>query len=401
MPPKEHARLSASGAELWMHCPGSVHMKDIFPDESSPAAEEGTLAHALGEVMIKDRLGLITKDEAAAEYEQIHAKVDDFYDIHRDMPDTYEDMKDYMISYADFVLDEYMSLKDFDRNARICIEQKVSYEKIVPGGHGTSDVIIVGGDTCKVIDLKYGKGVPVSAVHNPQIRLYAYGAVHSFDLLYEFRNVKMMIYQPRLDNFTDETLTIETLDRWAKEIVNPCAEKALSESPEYHPGEWCHSHFCPGRGTCRARAEEMIRTASGPIRDPALLSPQEMGNMLDKLDGIKSWTHDLEEAANTRAIQNHQHIPGWKVVEGQSRRKIVDSDSAIRILEKAGYRPDEVSERKLIGISKLEKKIGSKEFYKLLGNYIEKPPGAPKLVPESDKRPPLATGANITKDDFI
>ena len=401
MPPKEHARLSASGAELWMNCPGSVHMKDIFPDESSPAAEEGTLAHALGEIMIQDRLGLITKDEAEKGYEQVHAKVDDFYDSHPDLNDSYEDMKNYIVPYADFVLDEYMQLKDEDPKARICIEQKVSYEDIVPGGRGTSDVIIVGDHLCKVIDLKYGKGVPVSAVRNPQIRLYAYGAVHSFDLLYEFQSVKMIIYQPRLDNFTNESMTVETLDRWANEIVGPCAEKALAENPEYHPGEWCHTHFCPGRGTCRARAIAMTQVTSAPTRDPALLSPQEMGDMLKKLNDINSWAHDLKEAADRRAIKQGQHIPGWKVVEGQSHRRVVDPDSAIQILENAGYKPDDISERKLFGITKLEKTLGKKDLYELLGNYIERPPGAPKLVPETDKRPPIAAGANITPDDFI
>lgn len=391
MPPTEHARLSASGAALWMNCPGSVHMKDIFPDETSPAAEEGTLAHALAEVTLLKRTGQISESLAEEKQEQIQKDIDEFYSVHPDLPGSFEEVKKYVTGYTDFVLDQYQKLqKESGDTAYLYTEQKVSYEEFVPGGKGTSDVILVGGSTCVVIDLKYGRGVPVSAVQNPQIRLYACGAVRAFQPLYDFEKIRMIICQPRLHSITEEAMSDTDLRQWAEETAAPAARRALAENPEYHPGEWCHSHFCPGRGLCRARAEVMKELAGHRGQDPALLTPGEMGTLLTEASEVKSWISDLETAANDTAIQQGKHIPGWKVVEGQSRRKISDDEAALKALERYGYNASDVSESKLLSLSKLERKMGTETFHSILDPYIVKPSGAPKLVPESDRRKPVS-----------
>ena len=398
----KHAKLSASGAELWTNCPGSVHMAELFPETTSPAAEEGTLAHALAQTMIENARAGSISPQISAEYMVERDNVNAFYSVHKELAESFDDMKKTLEPYVDYVIEEYEAIRKKDAAAELMTEQHVDFSDIVPGGFGTSDVVIIGDDTCEVIDLKYGKGVPISAIANPQIRLYTYGTMSAFDLSYDFSRVKMVIYQPRLDSVTSEKLTADDLRSWGKAVIAPAAKRALSKNPKYNPGPWCKSHFCPAAGSCKARAakmhefEDMIERRR---KDDAVLSGDDMGKSLSAAREYTAWAKDLENEALELA-QSGEAVTGWKVVESVAKRKYKSEEIVAATLVKAGYDPALIYEKKLLGVTKMTQLMGKKEFHEVLEEpgLVFKPEGAPTLAPESDKRPAIVT--NVTADDF-
>lgn len=398
----KHAKLSASGAELWTNCPGSVHMAELFPETTSPAAEEGTLAHALAQTMIENARAGSASPQISAEYMVERDNVNAFYSVHKELAGSFDDMKKTLEPYVDYVIEEYEAIRKKDAAAELMTEQHVDFSDIVPGGFGTSDVVIIGDDTCEVIDLKYGKGVPISAIANPQIRLYTYGTMSAFDLSYDFSRVKMVIYQPRLDSVTSEELTADDLRSWGKAVIAPAAKRALSKNPKYNPGPWCKSHFCPAAGSCKARAakmhefEDMIERRR---KDDAVLSGDDMGKALSAAREYTAWAKDLENEALELA-QSGEAVTGWKVVESVAKRKYKSEEIVAATLVKAGYDPALIYEKKLLGVTKMTQLMGKKEFHEVLEEpgLVFKPEGAPTLAPESDKRPAIVT--NVTADDF-
>ena len=383
----KHATFSASSAERWINCPGSIHMTGLFPSTSTPAAEEGTLAHELAALMIEG-----ARRDAL---EAIEEKVTRFYEANPDLKDSFANMTRTLDPYIDFVAREHQEALAADPAAVLLTEQRVDFSNIVPGGFGTSDVVIIGGGRVTVIDLKYGKGVPVSARDNPQIRLYAIGAINAFDLVYDFDRVKMVIYQPRLDSVTEEELPVDDLKAWAEAIVKPAAEAAASDDPPYHPGDWCASHFCPGAGVCRARADYILALERHAGTDPALLTDAELADVLGRLEPLQKWA----KAVSTYALgemQTGHAIPGWKIVEGRSNRTFTDEDQVVAAAVKAGFDKALLFKSSLIGITDMEKLMGKKQFKEVLGALVVKLAGAPKLAPESDERPAF----NSAKADF-
>lgn len=400
----KHAKLSASGAELWLNCPGSVHMAELFPETTSPAAVEGTLAHELAQTMILSASSPTDHLDPAreAEYRSERDKVNAFYSEHKDMEGSFDGMKKILAPYVDYVIEEYQKIKAKDPAAELMTEQHVDFSDIVPGGFGTSDVVIIGSDICEVIDLKYGKGVPVSAINNPQIRLYTYGTMAAFDLSYDFNKVKMVIYQPRLDSVTSEELSADDLRSWGKAVIAPAAKKALGKKLTYKPGPWCKSHFCPAAGSCKARAAEMHKFEELIERrraDSAVLSGEDMGKALSAAREYTAWAKDLENEALELA-QSGETVTGWKVVESVAKRKYKSEEIVAATLVKAGYDPALIYEKKLLGVTKMTQLMGKKEFHEVLEEpgLVYKPEGAPTLAPESDKRPAIVT--TVTADDF-
>lgn len=398
----KHAKLSASGAELWTNCPGSVHMAELFPETTSPAAEEGTLSHALAQTMIENARAGSISPQISAEYMVERDNVNAFYSVHKELAGSFDDMKKTLEPYVDYVIEEYETIRKKDAAAELMTEQHVDFSDIVPGGFGTSDVVIIGDDTCEVIDLKYGKGVPISAIANPQIRLYTYGTMSAFDLSYDFSRVKMVIYQPRLDSVTSEELTADDLRSWGRAVIAPAAKRALSKNPKYNPGPWCKSHFCPAAGSCKARAakmhefEDMIERRR---KDSAVLSGEDMGKALSAAREYTAWAKDLENEALELA-QSGETVTGWKVVESVAKRKYKSEEIVAATLVKAGYDPALIYEKKLLGVTKMTQLMGKKEFHEVLEEtgLVYKPEGAPTLAPESDKRPAIVT--TVTADDF-
>ena len=385
--PTKHARLSASSAFRWINCPGSVALSDQCPaPASSSYADEGTLAHAIGELKLR-----YVNDEISKQ--QLNAKMKPL------LQNEYYcgEMEEATGYYADAVIE---ALEAAGEDAELMIEQQFSLSRWVPEGFGTSDAVVIGGGVIQVIDLKYGKGIKVDARNNPQLRLYGLGAANLFDSLYDFDTVRMTIIQPRLDHISTEELPLSELLTWAEDEVKPRAQMAMDGTDYTAVGDWCR--FCPAKAVCRKRAEYNLSIAKDDFRKPPLLSDEEIGEVLRRADELQHWVKDVGDYALEQALAGKQY-DGWKLVEGRSVRKYADDLKVAEALKAAGYDEAMLYERKLYGISAMEKIVGKKRLTETLGDLIVKPEGKPVLVPESDKREAIntreAAKADFTKED--
>lgn len=382
--PEIHAKLSASGAKKWLACPGSVVLENQIRDKPSEYAAEGTTAHALGEAKIR----LAIKEYTKAKY---HKAVKDLQ--------IDDDMEDYTDEYRDFVIERFNAAKKDTPDAVLLLEQRLDFSGYVPEGFGTGDCIIIGNGTMEIIDLKYGKGVPVQAEQNPQMMLYALGALAAYDFLYDISSVSMTIYQPRINNIDTACLTVSELAEWG-ESIKPIAQKAFTGTEEFCTGSHCDTGFCKARPVCRAYAEHKLSMARFDFAQPSTLTPEEIAEILDEADALAKWATLIKDYALDEALHNGTEFPGYKVVEGRSNRAYTVDDSIITaMLIAKGYNEDDISPRKLKTVSNLEKYLGKKEFSAVLGEYIVKPAGKPTLVPETDKRPAF-TSADAAMKDF-
>lgn len=385
--PTKHARLSASSAFRWINCPGSVALSDQCPTPASSSyADEGTLAHAIGELKLR-----YVNDEISKR--QLNAKMKPL------LQSEYYcgEMEEATGYYADAVIE---ALEAAGEDAELMIEQQFSLDRWVPEGFGTSDAVVIGGGVIQVIDLKYGKGIKVDARNNPQLRLYGLGAANLFDSLYDFDTVRMTIIQPRLDHISTEELPLSELLAWAEDDVKPRAQMAMDGTDYTAVGDWCR--FCPAKAVCRKRAEYNLSIAKDDFRNPPLLSDEEIGEVLRRADELQHWVKDVGDYALEQALAGKQY-DGWKLVEGRSVRKYADDLKVAEALKAAGYDEAMLYERKLYGISAMEKIVGKKRLTETLGDLIMKPAGKPVLVPESDKREAINTAeaakADFTKED--
>ena len=383
--PELHAKLSSSASKRWLGCPGSVKLSEHYPNGSSIYADEGTIAHGVAE-------GMINKDDKLVQKYEVEAAK--FYGEHPELNGTFLEMKMILQPYVDYVFEEYAEQVHEDGAAQLMTEERVDLTEYIPGGFGTSDVVILRQGRLHIIDLKYGKGVSVSAEDNPQLKLYALGTLARFDMLYDIEDVVMTIYQPRLDNVSTDTIKAKDLYAWGEEVIKPGAQLALSEDAPVHAGDWCQ--FCPARYDCKERARDAMELQK--YLGQMVLSPEEISEILGKIDRLTKFAEDIKESALTKALDGEE-IPGWKVVEGRSIRKYVGSEEEIvRQCEGAGYDQALLYERKLLTITNMEKLMGKKQFAEVLGAYVEKPEGKPTLAPESDKRPAITN--NSAAEDF-
>ena len=369
----DHAILSASSASRWMACPPSARLEQNYPNNSSPAAAEGTLAHELGELKLKKELGIIPKRKYNSEYKKIQGR--EFYA---------PDMDSYVDRYVEICMEKVSEARATTVDAMTAIEKRLNFSQWVPEGFGTGDMVIIGDGCIEIIDLKYGKGIPVSAIENKQMRLYALGAIKEYIFLYDIKNVKMTIVQPRLDSVSTDEITAFNLMLWGDDIVKPLAELAIKGEGEFCSGSHCI--FCRAKAVCRARADKNMELAKYEFAAKPTLSPEEISEILEQAEELSKWAKDVQSYALEQAMQGIDY-PGWKVVEGKSNRKYTDpGEIAIRLMDNEIrsdliYKPEE-----LFGITQLEKNIGKKTFDEIVGTFIEKPPGKPVLVVESDKR---------------
>lgn len=383
--PELHAKLSSSASKRWLGCPGSVKLSEHYPNGSSIYADEGTIAHGMAE-------GMISKDDKLVQKYEVEAAK--FYGEHPELNGTFLEMKMILQPYVDYVFEEYAAQVHEDGAAQLMTEERVDLTEYIPGGFGTSDVVILRQGRLHIIDLKYGKGVSVSAEDNPQLKLYALGTLARFDMLYDIEDVVMTIYQPRLDNVSTDTIKAKDLYVWGEEVIKPGAQLALSEDAPVHAGDWCQ--FCPARYDCKERARDAMELQK--YLGQMVLSPEEIAEILGKIDRLTKFAEDIKDSALTKALDGEE-IPGWKVVEGRSIRKYVGSEEEIvRQCEGAGYDQALLYERKLLTITNMEKLMGKKQFAEVLGAYVEKPEGKPTLAPESDKRPAITN--NSAAEDF-
>ncbi|MFI5504484.1 DUF2800 domain-containing protein [Corynebacterium kutscheri] len=362
---RPHALLSASSADRWINCTPSARLEEQYPDTPSEAAQEGTTAHEHAEHKLRQLLGENPTPPTT--------------------PIQDEEMQEHTTDYANQIAKHYQKAKQIDPATHIAIEQRLNYSHIAPGGFGTTDALIIEGDTITVIDFKYGKGVEVSAENNPQMRLYALAALHQYGIIYNIKNVRMIIIQPRLNNTSVSETTTKELLEWAEQVVKPKAQLANTGEGKLTPGKWCT--FCKHAPQCPALASIYLDPLPPPHTPPPpdTLTDTQIAHIVEISTDIKKWLTSVEDHALTQANNGHTY-PGLKLVEGRSIRRYKDETAVAETLTKAGYDP---YEQKLLGITALQKQLGKKLFDKLITPHLHKPAGKPTLVPESDKRPAL------------
>ena len=370
MPPSKHAILSASSSHRWLNCSPSARLEQEFEDQETEAAAEGTAAHALCEHKLRRALKLQSRRKPLSKYDC------DEMDMHTD-------------NYVQFVLEMLSEARQHCADSLINIEQRLDFSCYVPDGFGTGDCIIIGDKTMHVIDFKYGQGVLVEAEQNPQMMLYALGALRLFDSLYDIEEVAMTIYQPRRENISTWTISVADLKAWAEEELIPRAKLAFEGKGDFMPGPWCT--FCKAAVKCRARAEEKLRLAQYEFAKPPLLTDAEIEDILGKLDDLTRWAEEIKAYAQDAALNHGKQWHGYKVVEGRSVRKYSNEDAVVEAANAAGYH--DIFRKTLLPITEMEKLMGKQEFQSILGGLIIKPAGKPTLVPASDKRPAI-TSAN-------
>nr|DAQ74861.1 MAG TPA: Protein of unknown function (DUF2800) [Caudoviricetes sp.] len=373
MPPKAHAILSASSSHRWLNCPPSARLCETYEDKGSNYAAEGTDAHSLCEYKLRKALGMGAVDPSE------HLT---WYD---------EEMEDCANGYATYIMELVESAKETCADPVVLIEQRVDFSRWVEQGFGTSDAVIIADGTLRVIDYKHGLGVLVGADNNPQMMCYALGALELFDAIYDIDSVAMTVYQPRRQNVSTFEMSKDDLYRWAEEVLKPTAELAFAGDGNFLCGEWCG--FCKAKHECRARAEANLLLAQYDFKLPPLLEDSEIEVILSRADQLVSWVNDIKEYALQQAISGKDWT-GFKLVEGRSNHRYTDEAAVTQVVTNAGFDP---YERKLLGITAMQKLLGKSRFEELLSAYIEKPQGKPTLVPESDKRPVM----NNAKTDFM
>ena len=373
MPPKGHAILSASSSYRWLHCPPSARLCESYADKGSDYAAEGTDAHALCEYKLRKALGLEAEDPT------------------ENLTWYNEEMDDCANGYAAYVLEQVEAAKQVCADPVVLIEQRVDFSRWVEQAFGTADALIIADGTLKICDYKHGLGILVRAEENSQLMCYALGALELFDKIYDIDMVSMTIYQPRRDNVSTYELSKDGLYRWADEVLKPTAELAFAGDGSFLCGEWCG--FCKAKNDCRARAEANLALAQYEFKLPPLLTDEDIEDILAKVDELVAWASDIKEYALQQATSG-KSWSGWKLVEGRSNRKYVNDSVVADVVEHAGFDP---YERKVLGVTAMQKLLGKSRFDELLSPYIEKPQGKPTLVPESDKRPAM----NTAKNDFM
>ncbi|MDC3416592.1 DUF2800 domain-containing protein [Aquibacillus salsiterrae] len=374
---RAHASLSASSAHRWIACPPSVRLSERYEESTSVFAEEGTFMHELSELYLAYELNQLSKAQWNQQLQKMRKNA--FYN---------EEIGQAVQSYVDIVIEKINEARERSKDPLILIEERLDFSPWVPEGFGTGDVVIISDGILEVVDLKGGKGVKVSAENNPQMRLYALGAVNGFGMLYDnIQTVSMTIVQPRLDNISSDEISVDDLLDWAETEVKPKAELAFAGEGTYNAGDHCR--FCKARATCRVRAEENMKLARMDFLKPPLLSDEEVVEVLTAIDELIRYAKDVQEYAFAKAMDENKQWPGMKLVEGRGSRKYSDGNAVAEALVAAGYDNDVIYKKSLNTITTLEKELGKKAFEELLGSLVTKAPGKIKLVPEDDKRPEI------------
>ena len=372
----KHAILSASSSERWINCPPSARLCENYPDKSSDYAAEGTDAHTLCEFRLKQALGLPAKNPI------------------EDLGWYNEEMEECAAAYTAYVMELVEAAKQSGSTPTVLIEQRVDFSRWVESGFGTADCVVIADRILNIVDYKHGQGVEVSAVDNSQMKLYALGALEIIDYLYDIEEIQMTIFQPRKSNVSVFRITREALLEWAEGELTRQAKLAYEGKGAFCCGSWCR--FCKAKAECRERANANLALAQLEFQLPALLDDEEIAEILGKLDDLVSWATDVKEYALQQAISGKAWT-GWKLVEGRSNRRYTNENAVIAAVLQAGYDP---YEKKVLGITAMQKALGKTRFEELLSPYIEKPPGKPALVPEMDKRPAMNTAKNDFMEEF-
>lgn len=370
---RAHALLSASSAYRWLECPRSAAAVTGYADEDSPYAAEGTIAHEVAEWVAsgKDTEPLDAREEVTTE------------------------MIAYARDYADYIKEHYDDTPD----KVFLLETRVDFSPWVPEGFGTCDCILIQGTKLDIFDYKYGVGVPVSAIDNPQMKLYALGAMNDYGTMLDVDSVEMHIFQPRINNVSSYELTVDELFEWANKTVKPIAKLAAKGKGDFKAGPWCK--FCPHAGRCRTLTKTCTDFIElhGVRQSIPVLAPHEVAEVLNMEPIISNWLRRVKSQALTDLLDGKE-VPGYKAVPGKlGNRKWSDEDAVITALQKAGYGPSDYFETKLMGPAGIDKLMGKKAAVETVGELITREEGTPTIAPISDKREAI-TNKDIILQDF-
>lgn len=375
--PDKHAILSASASHRWLSCTPSARLEQEFGNTDSEAAKEGTAAHALAEHKLKKALRMRSRRPVSG------------YDS--------DEMEECTDSYVEFVMEQVATAKDKCKDPIVMVEQYLDFSDYVPDGFGTGDCVLVSDDTLHIVDLKYGTGILVEAEENPQMKLYALGALNLFDVLYDIKEVSMTIFQPRRENVSTWTIPVVELRHWADAVLKEKAQLAFKGEGEYASGSWCT--FCRAAARCRARAEEKLKLVQNEFRLPPLLSDDEIEEILSVIPDLTKWANEISTYAIDAAINHGREWKGFKIVEGRSIRKYRDEEAVAEAAKVAGFK--DIYRQSLIPMTEMQRLMGKTRFEELLGSLIYKPPGKPTLVPMTDKRPAMNVSDAINEFNQI
>lgn len=373
----KHAVLSASASHRWLNCLPSARLELEFENTGSEAAREGTAAHALCEHKLKRALRMRSK-RPVSDYDS-------------------DEMEECTDAYTDFVMEQVELARQSCKDPIVLIEQHLDFSCYVPEGFGTGDCIVISDDRLHIIDFKYGMGVLVEAENNPQMKLYALGALLMYDALYDIKEVSMTIFQPRRDNVSTWTIPVSKLKGWAESELRPKAQMAFAGEGDYVPGEWCT--FCRAAVRCRARAEEKLKLAQMEFKRPPLLTDAEIEEILKVIPDLTKWANEITAYATDAAMNHGKEWNGFKVVAGRAVRKYRDENAVAEAAKQAGYK--DIYRKSLITLTDMEKLMGKDKFREILGDLVYKPPGKPTLVPITDKRPAINTTNAINEFNEI
>lgn len=381
--PEQHALLSASSAKMWLSCPPSARLGAQQPDRTSPDAERGRLAHAIAELKLRKRyVGPMGPKTFAKQMDKL--KADPLYG-----PEMDKATDEYLDAIEDAVL-------AYPEKPFVTAEQRVDFSRWVPEGFGTADCILIGSGILHVIDYKNGAGVPVDAEANPQMMLYALGALARYEGFYRVDTVRMTIVQPHAGGVKSAEMPAVALLDWANNVLAPAALRAFTGQGAQTPGDWCR--FCRVKAQCRARNRMEQLEAFGQDA-PELYSDADLGAILDRARGLAAWVKDVEDYVLRRSLDGHT-VPGWKAVAGRSVREFDDPARAEQQLIDAGIDKELLYVRKPLTLAQVEKIVGKKEFTVIVGDRVITPPGKPTLVPETDPRPAYCAAAEAFKNEI-
>lgn len=367
----KHALLSASSSHRWLTCPPLPRLEQFFENKTSEAAHEGTLAHAVAENKLRKALGL----------------------SHKNMKVLDKEMDEYTDDYVTYVLEQIELIKQKTKDPIVLIEQRLDFSEYVPDGFGTGDCVIVADNVIHVIDLKTGY-IEVSAVNNPQMKLYALGALKLYDALYDIDEVVMTIFQPRKFNVSTDSISSKDLLNWAETELKEKAELAFNGEGVIEYGPWCQFSSCGA--VLRARYDHHKKLDRFQLKSPHLLTDNEVEEVLGHVDDLTKWANEVKAYATEVAIKSGKTWHGYKLVAGRSIRKFTDEAKVAEIAKDNGY--TDIYKQSLLSMTDLQKLMGKATFEKLFNSLIRKPTGAPTLVPVSDRRRELTI--TNAKDEF-
>ena len=359
---EKHALLNASSSHRWLTCPPLPRLENFFEKEVSEVANEGTDAHRLSEYKLRKVLG-----------EKVRKPKLKYFD---------KDMDNYTDDYVNYIVETIENIKKSTKDPIVLVEQRLDFSNYVPDGFGTGDCIIIADKILHIIDLKYGRGVEVSAEENPQMMLYALGALNIYDALYDIDEVVMTIFQPRKYNISSSKNSVEELKNWADTVLKEKAELAFNGLGVVTYGPWCQFSNC--NVVLRARKDYHDKLMRFQLCSPHLLNDAEIEEVLEHIDDLVKWASEIKEYATKITLENDKEWSNYKLVEGRSIRKIKDEERVAEILKENGY--NDIYRTSLLTLTELQKLLGKDKFNELLGDYIIKPEGKPTLVLKSDKR---------------